>query len=257
MQSSAGEYVLIRGPTPNVQKLFAIDSGINVPNRYTNSLTADPSLWRNSKRDWASLLWRYVCIPLIRKIKIVIDFCVSHADIYMVSHISCWGVPGIGPNWCENPLNYVLGFKIATSRGLIADRNESALTRDQSAFSDFSGILSGICGFMRSLVGTVKKNALNGTYYDQQKSENGQKAIGDFQPRPPKNMEGPVFASLISAFIGILVSLPLGIVGGVLLLDGRRLVGGVCVVVALCLAFCSTVGLLIGMDLWSLWRRFQ
>lgn len=134
--------------------------------------------------------------------------------------------------------------------------NNGALRDDQSAFGDLDGLLCGFGGFVGALVGSIKKNTLNGTNHNQQKGEDRQKAVSDFQPRS-KNIEGPVFASLISAFLGILISLPLGIAGGLLLLNGRWLAGGICVVVALCVAFSSTVGLLIGMDLWSLWRRFQ
>lgn len=64
-----------------------------------------------------------------------------------------------------------------------------------------------------------------------------------------------VFASLLSAFLGIAIGLPLGIVAGVLLLKGRFLIGGTSLLVAFGLAFCSTIGLLVGLDLWSLFER--
>lgn len=74
-------------------------------------------------------------------------------------------------------------------------------------------------------------------------------------PYPPKNYVA--FASLLSALLGLTLAMPLGIAGGVMLISGRYLFGGLCLLLALGLAFSSTIGLLLGLDLWSLWRRFR
>ena len=105
---------------------------------------------------------------------------------------------------------------------------------------------SSAAGLMSALVCTIKKDALSNADDDEKKSKQRQKRIGYFEP-PPKKYS--VFGSLIGALLGILISLPLGIAGGVQLFSWRILIGCWCLVV------CSTVGLLFGFDLWNLWRR--
>jgi hypothetical protein len=126
-----------------------------------------------------------------------------------------------------------------------------SLSDEQCGLCDFGGSQRGVCGFVSATVGTEQKNTLHSSNDDEQEGKKRQQAVSNFEARP-ENVKGPVLANLLSAFVGVLISLPLGIIGGVLLLSGRVWIGGGCSVVALGLAFCSTIGLLFGLDLWSL-----
>lgn len=74
---------------------------------------------------------------------------------------------------------------------------------------------------------------------------------------PPTSKNYVSFASLLGAMLGLTLAMPLGIAAGVLLSSGQYLFGGLGLLLALGLAFSSTIGLLLGLDLWSLLQRLK
>jgi hypothetical protein len=101
--------------------------------------------------------------------------------------------------------------------------------------------------------GSLQLASLPETNDAQRESEYSQKAVSDLEP-PPKNGPGPVLGSLFSALIGIAVAFPLGVVG-IGVFDSQPTIRALtCLLIAVFLAFTSTIGLLVGLDIWSLMR---
>jgi hypothetical protein len=160
-------------------------------------------------------------------------------------------IAGIFQNAFETTLH---GFR-GGGEGQIANfdigGDPRAIGGEQSVAGYISSPLCSISRLMSTSIGAVKEDALTDSDKYQKQSEKRQEGVGDFQPSPEKYT---VLGSLFSAFLGLIICLPLGVFGGVRILDGRYWLGSGCLSLSLCLAFCSTFGLLFNFDLWSLWR---
>ncbi len=60
--------------------------------------------------------------------------------------------------------------------------------------------------------------------------------------------------SLLSSLLGFALAFPISALGADYWDDGKRLRGGGCLLASVLLGFQSTFGLLLGFDMWSLWR---
>lgn len=67
-------------------------------------------------------------------------------------------------------------------------------------------------------------------------------------------MSDPMLGSLISAFVGIFISFFFGITGMAIFDQRVSIWGTFCLLVAVCLAFSSTIGILIGCTPWDILR---
>lgn len=86
----------------------------------------------------------------------------------------------------------------------------------------------------------------------QQSSKSNQQGIRDFEPITKER--GPEFGSLLLSIIAMAIAFPILAVGQDLWDSKMRWRGGFLVALSIWTGFQSTIGLLFGFDLWSLWR---
>jgi hypothetical protein len=105
--------------------------------------------------------------------------------------------------------------------------------------------------FASQIYSAFKLDALPGTNRDQNKGEQGEKRISDFQVT---SEDRPILGSFYLCLIGITVSFLVQIAGWGRIYRARKLSGFIYLSLGLCIAFSCTVGLLFNLDPLSLWR---
>jgi hypothetical protein len=85
--------------------------------------------------------------------------------------------------------------------------------------------LCGLSGLMCSLIGAVKKNALPDSDSYQEQSKKRQQSVSNLEPSSKKYI---VLRSLLGAFLGLIICMPLGVCGGVIILNRRYWLDSFC-----------------------------
>jgi hypothetical protein len=170
------------------------------------------------------------------------------SPIHLNSHFSCWRIAAIFPSW-ENSkasdekawIRSISLWQIDDFRkfGICGSRQFYSKTIEKNESSVDHDVL-----FVPVSDGSPKPISLAGPDKHEQPSENGEPEIRDFGSMT-KNY--PKLASLIRAFMAIVASSLLQVIGWRRLNMGQRVIGVLLMGLSILLAFSGTVGLLLGL----------
>jgi len=237
MLGSSIENIKIFCFTPHVNfiniaeiNLCNIVQGINISFGKFNCLDDDISFWAYHHRN--------VFHFIICKFEIIGKFMIKNITTYTNSQIPRWGISTIFPVCKKLPFclfrfsNISHFFKFN-----VFEKYESSLSRNQSFFSEASL--------------PNRHTSQNSSEQYKKSSKKNKKAVSNSEPVTKEYIE---LGSLVSSFICNVIGFVLLVFGVICFLNQKLTWGFFLLICGLIFVLDGTLGLLLGWDVWSLWR---